>query len=215
MLTGYLERLNSLKIILGSKSEPRKQLLTFAGLQFLTADSGFAEDLDKSSFPQPLDYVRATARGKLDAFLAQPQLDFHVLIVCDSVIVFEGSIMEKPGSHEEHQSFMRRLSGKTHECLTCVSVVLRSGERQQQADLHSTTQIEFGPIPEASIFAMSQRYPELLCAAGGYQVQASGGSLVREIRGSSSGLIGLPMCELAQVLVAALDGDFFNLGPQI
>ena len=209
MLTGYLEKLNALKIILGSKSEPRKQLLKFAGLEFQTADSGFDENLDKSSFPAALDYVKATAKGKLDAFLSQPHLDFNILIVCDSVIVYQNKILEKPGSHEEHQDFMRLLSGNTHECITCMSIVLRSGGQQRQVDCHTVTQIEFGAIPEASILSMSLRYPELLNAAGGYQIQSSGGSLIREIRGSSTGLIGIPMHELSVALIQAVETNFF------
>ena len=207
MLTGYLERLNKLKIVLGSKSEPRKQLLQNAGLIFATEDSGFEEDLDKTKFSSPLEYVKATVKGKLDCLMGKPDLKFDILIACDSVIVFSGKILEKPESHEEHKKYMRMLSNNSHECITCMSVVLRRGTQLEQEHFHTITEILFGEIPEESIDCMSTVFPALLNAAGGYQIQASSGSIVKEIRGSSTGLIGIPMYELATCLIKYMSND--------
>lgn len=64
MLAGYLEYLNTTRVILGSKSTPRKSLLESSGLKFEIMDSEFEEDLAKENFETPNLYVKATSYGK-------------------------------------------------------------------------------------------------------------------------------------------------------
>ena len=64
MILGYLEDLKDLRIVLGSQSIPRRNLLKSSGLDnFDIMVSGFAEDLDKQSFATPSEYVKETCRG--------------------------------------------------------------------------------------------------------------------------------------------------------
>lgn len=64
MIAGYIEDLKDKRIILGSNSGPRKNLLISSGLEnFEVKVSGFEEDLVKSSFASPSEYVKETCRG--------------------------------------------------------------------------------------------------------------------------------------------------------
>lgn len=207
MLCGHLEKLNSLKIVLGSKSEPRQTLLKQAGLKFETADSGFAEDLNKDHFSHPSEYVRATAEGKLNSLTSKASIDYDILISCDSIVVFEGEILEKPAGETEHALMMERFSGKANQVISHVFVVFKKDGQTVRKEASTTTDLVFGDIPKEAIQEMGKTFPSLLGAAGGYQIQTYSASIIREIRGSHSGVIGLPMYEFCSILVDGLKND--------
>lgn len=206
MLTGFKEQLSKLRIVLGSKSQPRRQLLIDAGLEFTCEDSGFEEDLDKKTFSDPKLYVRATAEGKLNKLLEKKdQLDFNILITCDSVVVgLDGTIIEKPESKEHHREMMRAFSDSQHDIVSWVFVAFRKGDQITVKETHGITRMVFGRIPEESIERMIEVTPQLMGAAGGYQVQTVSNSLVKEMRGSCTSCIGLPMYELSELILEAI-----------
>jgi len=210
MLCGYEEFLKTKRIVLGSKSEPRRILMTQSGLNPICVDSGFAEDLPKENFSTPLEYVKHTALGKLECLLKQPDLKFDMLICSDSVVVdHAGTIIEKPASNEDHINMMKALSNNTHTVLTYAYIVFRKGGKDTRGEIYSDTKIVFGEIPVESCNTMATLYPSLLNAAGGYQVQTFSASLVKEMHGSLTGCIGLPMYELCEKIVHGIREDLF------
>lgn len=62
--------------------------------------SGFSEDLNKTDFASPLEYVNATSKGKIDALKQKLEgTDYNILISCDTVLVADGNrVIEKPVS---------------------------------------------------------------------------------------------------------------------
>ena len=93
------------KLILGTKSPQRFEIFNQMGIineltqqRFFIIPSKFKEDLDKSRFPDPRDYVRETATQKALALEKSMFLQHEKdLIVCaDTVIIFNGMILEKP-----------------------------------------------------------------------------------------------------------------------
>lgn len=204
MLCGHLARLNQLRIVLGSKSQPRRTLLEQAGLKFEIADSGFAEDLNKADFVQAADYVRATALGKMESFLQMKDLEFDILITCDSIVVFEDTILEKPADKDDHASMMKKFSNKSNQVLSHVFVAFKKDGKVTVKETSTTTDLVFGEIPDEATQVMAEMFPSLLGAAGGYQIQTFSASIIKEIRGSHSGVIGLPMYEFSKLLLDGL-----------
>ena len=84
--------------------------------------------MDKSSFPNAIEYVRATCRGKIEA-LPQPTYPQTIQIACDTVVVRpdDGAILEKPSTGQEAFEMIESLLGKR---IKVVSVVhLRSKDK--------------------------------------------------------------------------------------
>ena len=211
MLCGYLDYLNTKRIILGSKSGPRKALVTSSGLtNFEVMDSGFEEDLEKEAFETQTDYVRATSAGKVDALKAALDAkneDFDVLICCDTVCVSkDGNIIEKPKSIEEQRENIRTFSGSYHTVVTWLNVLVRKDGNEERFEHEETTKIYFHEIPEKSIEAYPLLYPETLIAAGGYRIQSCGGTLISKIEGDYSNVVGLPLSHLCKIIVKAIEG---------
>lgn len=204
MLCGHLDKLNTLKIVLGSKSESRQTLLKQAGLKFDTVDSGFPEDLKKELFQSPAEYVRATALGKLESLASKTNLEYDILISCDTIVVFESNILEKPADEADHAKMMQNFSGKSNQVISHVFVIFKKDGNTTRREASSITDLVFADIPHESIAEMSKIFPSLLGAAGGYQIQTFSASIIREIKGSHSGVIGLPMYEFCSIILDAI-----------
>ena len=113
--------------------------------------------------------------------------------------------MEKPESKEDHIRMMKAFSEKKQEVITWVFVAIRkAGHPVTVEETHSISTVVFGKVPDESAEQMIEQYPTLLNAAGGYQIQTFSSSLVKEMHGSHSGIIGLPMYELSLIIISAL-----------
>ncbi|XP_024038924.1 maf-like protein DDB_G0281937 isoform X6 [Citrus clementina] len=109
------------KIILGSSSMPRRKILAEMGYEF----SVMAADIDEKSIrkEKPEDLVMAIAEAKADAIISKLQItdsqlgnvEQTILIVADTVVVYEGVIREKPSSREEARRFIKDPSSLLHD----------------------------------------------------------------------------------------------------
>jgi len=118
------------RFLLASASPRRRELLALLGLPFDVMTSGFAEDLDTSSFSTPAEYVRATATGKCEAVLEtlpERRSDGRqdVVICADTVLTVDGNILEKPVDDGHARAMLRSLSGRTHEVFTAIIVAVK------------------------------------------------------------------------------------------
>ena len=87
-----------MKVILASQSIGRRELLEkVQWFPFTVLPSDFEENLDKSKFATPIDYVRATCQGKVDALMLQLKtLSWDLVIFADTICNLDGKIIEKP-----------------------------------------------------------------------------------------------------------------------
>jgi septum formation protein len=173
------------KLILGSGSPRRKALLEAMGLSFavLTAD------MDET-YPETLKGHQITdylAIGKSEALRPHTK-EGDLVLTADTIVWFEGSVMEKPREIQEARATLRRLSGKRHEVIT--SVCFRQGEIKQVD--HAVTEVKFAPLDENVINTYFKKgHP--LDKAGAYGIQEwIGLTAVEEIRGSYTNVVGLP-----------------------
>lgn len=102
--------------------------------------------------------------------------------------------MGKPENRDHALAMLRQLSGKTHQVYTAIS--LRGREHGEAV---SITEVTFRELSEQEIDAY-WRSGEPLDKAGGYAIQGKGGLFVSSIKGSFSGVVGLPLFETAQLL---------------
>ena len=184
------------QIYLASQSPRRRQLLTQIGIRFLS----LAVDVDEIRLPgeAPEDFVRRMAREKAQAGLSQALDPPLPVLGADTIVVLDGEVFGKPRDPAHARYMLERLSRRTHEVISVVSVatVERLASRLQ------VSRVRFagltGPLIEAYC-----RTPEPQDKAGAYAIQGFAGAFVEHLDGSFSGVMGLPLFETLALLTEA------------
>lgn len=180
------------QIILASASPRRKALLA----QIKVTAIIHPVDLDETPLldEKPLAYTQRLAGEK--SGLCAALLNTHLpILAADTVVVLDDLIMGKPKNEEDGIAMLAKLSGRTHQVYTAISL---RGKQHWQA--LSITDVTFRPLSESEIIAYWRtREPE--DKAGGYGIQGLGSLFVESITGSHSGVMGLPLFETAELLV--------------
>ena len=202
MLSAILDNINTKKIILGSNSEPRKNLLIDnLGLNFSIESSLFKENLEKSAFSSPEEYCLSTCKGKITEIMSRIH-DFDILITCDTILVDSSDqIIEKPSSYDEQIFFLKKFSGHKIQAISALNVAIKLNGKLFIEEYIDKTVIYFTEIPEDAILNYGKFYPQTLFASGGIQVQNNGFSFVEKIEGDWSSIIGLPINPLIKILL--------------
>jgi septum formation protein len=181
-------------LYLASQSPRRRELLGRLGLEFGLID------LDLPEHRQPnepaLEYVRRVAREKAGAGLltvvANPSA---VVLGSDTEVVLDDEVFGKPRDAQDAEAMLRKLSGRTHQVISAVSVVSPSREAQAV----SISEVSFAELDAATI----ERYVatgEPMGKAGAYAIQGFAEVFVSRLAGSYSGVMGLPLHETARLL---------------
>ena len=181
----------SIQIILASASPRRKELLD----QIKVIYKVYPVDLDETPLlnEAPLDYVQRLAAEKSAACKAQLNTEIPVL-AADTTVCWEGVIMGKPKNQADCLAMLTQLSGKTHQVYSAIS--LRGREHTQAV---SITEVTFRCLTEREILDYWHS-GEPVDKAGSYAIQGMGGVFVESIKGSFSGVVGLPLFETAELL---------------
>ncbi len=179
------------RVILASMSPRRTELLTQAGITHEVIPSNVIEGTNGREHPD--EYVGRLAREKaMD--VARDNRD-AIVIGSDTVVVLDGTILEKPKDRDDARDMLQRLSGATHEVLTGVSII--GPERQ---DLFvTTTHVTFIDIPDAWLDGYLDS-TEPYDKAGAYGIQGSGGLFVERLEGDFYNVVGLPIRPLVETL---------------
>lgn len=181
-----------MKLVLGSSSPRRSQLLERLGLAFETE----APEVDESRLPeeQAAAYVERVARLKATAIVSPGK----VVIAADTAVVHEGRILGKPAHPEEARSMLRRLEGDRHEVFTGVAVA------SAETGLEVVSMVD---VTEVALLSMTAEEiasyvdsGEPMDKAGAYALQEKGGRFVEKVVGSPFTVIGLPVHLLPRLL---------------
>jgi septum formation protein len=170
-------------LVLASASPRRAHLLRSLGLSFEVKVSGAVEELLPGESPDQAAERLARAKAAAVAVTeARPVLAADTLVECD------GHVLGKPTSPEEARHMLRLLSGRTHQVVTGVCLVVR-GDARSAVD---RTRVTFAPLSDEDI----DRYVasgEPLDKAGAYHVDGRGALFITRIVGSPSNVAGLPL----------------------
>lgn len=191
-------------IYLASRSPRRRELLSHIGVRFhlllFRSQPETDPEMDEQVRPgeSARDYVLRIARAKAEAGwkrLLQRNLPLAPVLAADTTVALEDWIFGKPAGRAEAAEFLAALSGKRHEVLTAVA--LKYDERLDTA--LSASEVRFRDISSEEIRAYVAT-GECDDKAGGYAIQGRAAKFVSEIRGSHSGIVGLPLYETARLL---------------
>ena len=189
-------------IYLASQSPRRRQLLEQIGVQhklLLPDPHEDAEALEAVLGAEaPARYVQRVTGLKLDAAVARLQalgLPAAPVLCADTTVALGRDILGKPFDAAQARAMLARLAGQTHRVLTAIAV--QKG-RQRHTAL-SESWVRFAPMTAAQIKAYVAG-GEPMGKAGAYGVQGKAASHIEQIRGSYSGIMGLPLFETASLL---------------
>ena len=179
------------RFTLASRSPRRVQFLREAGFAFLS------DPADVPECPGPnepaRDYALRVARAKAEAALCrQPQWP---ALGADTDVVLDGRILGKPVDAADAHVMLAALSGRSHQVIS--AVVLLHGNRCES--VVTTTEIDFIQLSESDI-ATYVASGEPMGKAGAYGIQGLAARFVRAVRGSYTGVVGLPMSETCDLL---------------
>lgn len=189
-----LENLNKYEIVLASNSPRRKELLQRMGVNFKVRTL-FGID---ESYPDSLrseDIVCYISRNKAKAYQSSMAPN-ELLITADTIVYVDGEVMGKPKNAEQAKEMLHKLSGKTHQVITGVTIV--TAKRTENFGV--TSQVKFTNITDEEInFYVDNYLP--FDKAGAYGIQEWIGIVaVEEIKGSYFNVVGLPVQRLYQKL---------------
>jgi septum formation protein len=191
-------------LVLASRSPRRVELLASVGIEVM----GRPCDVDEDPLPgeAPLAYVERITRSKLSAAQRAAESGLsgrHALLVADTTVTIDGAILGKPADEREAKRMLERLAGRTHEVLTCYGLALVSGTTTATVSVVRTvrtgvTMRSASPREIDAYVASGEPFGK----AGAYAIQGLGALFVERIDGSYSAVVGLPVCEVVQDLVA-------------
>ncbi|HRP76669.1 MAG TPA: Maf family protein [Rhodocyclaceae bacterium] len=193
------------RIYLASRSPRRRELLRQIGVQFdllvfRVGERGEDHDVDESPLADETveHYVERLALSKADAGfrrLRWRQLMLRPVLSADTALALDDEIIGKPSSADEARAILERLSGRTHRVFTAVAMC----DGMRTRSLVNVSEVRFRTLGDTEI----RRYVasgEPMDKAGAYGIQGHAAVFVEEIRGSYSGIMGLPLFETAQLL---------------
>ena len=179
---------------LASASPRRRELLAQIGVPFVT----LIASIDETALPgEPAErYVERLAREKALAGLAALSDPADAVVLgADTAVVLDGRILGKPADRAECLATLAALAGREHQVLTAVA--LASAQRIESRVVVS--RVRFRPLRagEAEAYWATG---EPCDTAGSYGIQGLAAVFVSQLEGSYSAVVGLPLCETAQLL---------------
>ena len=181
-----------MRLVLGSGSPRRKELLAQIGV---VPDDIRPPDIDeeprKGELPRP--YCARMAIEKARAVRAG---DDELVLCADTTVAMGRRILGKPRDAGEAAAFLLALSGRRHKVITAVA--LRLGDRVWERDVVTTVRFKHIEDEELNAYLASGEWRG---KAGAYAIQGMGTFLVRRINGSYSNVVGLPVCEVVEILI--------------
>lgn len=196
-----------MRLCLASASPRRRELLHQIGVPHLVV----VADIDESRlFGEAAgDYVLRLARAKAAAVWSRTaDRQGLPVLAADTTVVLGEQILGKPATREEGVSMLRALSGREHAVLTAIALATDRGI----VGLTVESRVTFREIdaPEAARYWDTGEPRD---KAGGYAIQGFGAVFVASLRGSYSGVMGLPLHETATLLAAAGIPVWSRAGP--
>lgn len=179
-------------LYLASGSPRRRELLTQIGVPF----SVVSAPVDETPLPGEgvSAYAVRLARAKAEAGLAQLSGP-GVVLGADTVVSTQARILGKPRDRAHALEMLGELSDDHHQVITAVAIT----DGQRCLDVCVGTHVYFRAISQAEALRYWET-GEPLDKAGGYAIQGLGAVFVRELVGSYSTVVGLPLFETAQLL---------------
>ena len=189
-----------MRIILASGSPRRKQLMKLAGIECEV----LVTDVDEPVTQDAEMLVRELSMKKNQAAcnIVLANMEEHedtIIIAADTLVSFEGKVLEKPSSHEEAFRMLKMLSGNKHTVYTGVNITKLNKRNTTDSLFVESADVFFRELSDYEINAYIKT-GEPFDKAGAYGVQEKGALLVEKVHGDFYTVVGLPIMKVGHVL---------------
>ena len=189
-------------VYLASQSPRRRQLLEQIGVRYellLASPDEDAEALEVALPGEaPLAYVKRVTQLKLEAAMLRVKtrgLPKAPVLCADTTVALGREILGKPESPQDAMRMLKKLSGNTHRVLTAVAI----GHGRRSVSSVSMSTVTFANMTPAQLKAYVAS-GEPMGKAGAYGIQGLAAAHISAIKGSYTGIMGLPLFETAALL---------------
>jgi septum formation protein len=184
-------------IYLASGSPRRRELLQQIGVSFRVVGTAVDEAV-RLGETAPAYVLRLAAAKAVAGWERSRDAHEVPVLAADTVVVLDGKILGKPVDGQDAAGMLRQLSGRTHEVLTAIALRTANGLESRI----SRSEVTFRGITAAEARAYWDT-GEPSDKAGAYAIQGLGAIFIADLRGSYSGVMGLPLFETAELLQGA------------
>ncbi len=185
-------------IILASSSPRRQEILKLLNIPFVVnppdIDESFTDSIEIKKIPEYLACQKVNAVVRK---ISSTQEIVGWVLGADTVIHYKGKLYGKPDSKENAMQMLRTFQGKSHEVIT--GLALYNGELHDISTRTNINKIQFAPMSEKEI-EWYVNTGEWHGVAGGYRIQGLASCFIKKIEGQESGIMGLPIFELYDML---------------
>lgn len=182
-------------IYLASKSPRRAELLRQIGVEYVVQSADIDESLRAGESAE--DYVcrMACSKAQVVAERLERAGEAAPVLAADTTIALDGDIIGKPADRAHCRCILQRLGGREHLVLSAVAVI--TGGRLERR--LSRNRVHFRALCAGEIEAYCAS-EEPMDKAGAYAIQGKAAVFVERLQGSYSAVMGLPLCETAELL---------------
>jgi septum formation protein len=181
-------------LILASKSPRRKYLLEQAGLAFQVMPSTFDES--SVTLTTPAQYVLTLSQSKADDIASR--FSSQWIIGADTIVYINDRVLGKPKDTTAARKMLCQLSGRTHQVYTGYTICCRNQEKSHSDVVCTDVTFKQLSMDEIEWYIHTE---EPFDKAGAYAIQGLGTFLVKQICGSYTNVVGLPVCEVIEYLI--------------
>jgi len=182
------------KLILGSQSPRRSELLTKAGFTYekrvIETDESYPPHLPKNQIAEHITIAKAAAH--------LPTLkENEVILTADTIVVHNKTVYGKPQTPTEAENVIKILSNTTHIVYTAVCIQ----SKEKQVVFTEKSEVDFGVITDSEIHNYVSEFKPM-DKAGAYGIQDwIGFARIAAIRGSYTNILGLPLAQTYDALL--------------
>lgn len=184
------------RLILASASPRRRELLSQLGYPFDVQVAAVVENEDPATDPREMVSHNAALKSRW----VSDRVPEAVVLGADTTVFLDGHALNKPGSPLEALAMLRRLSGRTHQVFTGVSV--NCLEMNLHLNAGAVSEVTFRVLDDRTIDTYLSKV-HVFDKAGGYAIQEHGDLIVASFSGELSTIVGLPLSLTKQLLTRA------------
>jgi septum formation protein len=185
-------QMKSLQLYLASSSPRRAQLLEQIGVRYEIVHADIVEEHHQGERAEDMSLRLAIAKAREVETRVGGQIP---VLGADTIVLVQDRILGKPGGREEALEMLSELSGRTHRVISAVAVC--HGDRLETAV--SETLVRFRDLTREEQVSYCNT-GEPMDKAGAYGIQGLGAVFIESIKGSYSGVVGLPLMETSRLL---------------
>lgn len=199
---------NKFKLVLGSQSPRRKELLSWLNVSYIIKTADLDEISDESD-PERVAVDLASQKANAVFEKIKNEVINPFVISSDTIVVLDGKIYGKPNDREDAKRILSELSDRAHQVITGVSFLFTDPvtKKQREHYFFDSTEVTFNEITSDLMEAYLDS-GDSMDKAGAYGIQGPSLTFISRVNGSYSNVVGFPLDKIVSELKIVLGSDW-------